>query len=239
MLVRRPIGRRSAGLLVGLVVTQAVVAGCGGSSPNAGWTPPPLASWASLAWSGPVSDSSLSAQSFLAQWQGGFVAASNSQNGLDLQISADGTHWNDVATGEPSFRDAWAWGLVAGQDRLTLFGSHADESLGRKSMAWTSSDGRGWQVSDLPDLDGLDLSGAVSGAGGYAARCKTEGGYDVLCTSPDGQHWRRESPEPDPKAWNAQVNWVAPIGSGFVAGGYIEFAGATDQFPAGLCMTSA
>ncbi len=222
---------RAAGLMVALaVVTAGGLSGCSGTQ-----TKPTGAvkSWDSLTWSGPMTAASFSSNTEIASWRGGLVAATqvtrDTSTQTQIRVSADAIAWNGAAADEPSFVDAAPLNLVAAGSGLLLLGYRYVEGSGEKLTAWTSADGRAWQASDVLGLtDYVTLGDVVAGPGGFVA---TTYGGGLLWASSDGIQWHQVSPEPDTNAWNPSVSWVAATPAGYVAGGNIEHAGWTDQFP--------
>ena len=198
-------------------------------------------SWDSLTWSGPMTAASFSSNTEIASWRGGLVAAtqvtSDTSTQTQIRVSADGIAWNDAAADEPSFVDATPLNLVAGGSGLLLLGYRYVEGSGSKLTAWTSADGRAWQASDVLGLtDYVTLGDVVAGPGGFMA---TTHGGGQLWRSSDGFRWYEVSPERDTNTWRASVSWVAATATGYVAGGDIERARYTDQFPEVAAWSSA
>jgi hypothetical protein len=230
---------RAAVLLVALAVLAAgTVWGCSGGQPA---PKAAVKSWDSLTWSGPMTAASFSSNTEIASWRGGLVAATpvtrDTSTQTQIRVSADGIAWSDAATDDPSFLDASSVSLVAGGSKLLLLGYRHVEGSGWKLTSWTSADGRAWQASDVLGLtDYVTLGDVVAGPGGFVA---TTHGGGSLWRSSDGIQWNAVSPESDTNTWKASANWVAATPVGYVAGGYIEHARWTDQFPEVAAWSSA
>jgi len=238
---RRSVGSGSAtgaaGLIVALAIaTAGVLSGCSGTqaTPTGAvtWWGSPT-SWNSLTWSGPMTPASLSSYTEIASWRGGLVAATpvthDAPSRTQIWVSADGIAWNEAAADEPSFADETPLYLVAGGNGVLLLGYRHVEGSDWKLTSWTSADGRAWQASDTRGLADNTAPGDVAaGPSGFVATTK---GGGPLWASSDGIQWSQVFPEPDTHTWNASVNWVAATATGYIAGGSIEHAGWTDQFP--------
>ncbi len=225
---------RVAGHMVALAIVAAgVLSGCSGAQATPTGA---MESWDSLTWSGPMTATLFSSDTEIASWRGGVVAATSvvrdTSIRIQIRVSAHGMAWSDAASEDPTFLDASALSLVAGGSKLLLLGYRSGTLT-----AWTSADGRVWLSSDVLGLtDYVTLGDVAAGPGGFVA---TTHGGGPLWRSSDGFRWYEVSPVRDTNTWRTSVSWVAATATGYVAGGDIERARYTDQFPEVAAWSSA
>ena len=210
------IGQAGAG-----VPSQTVTPVVASPSPSPSLSPSPpttaLASregtWTSLRWSAPSYLPDRATFQDVVAWRGGYVAVGQVA-GADVYVGAafvstDGLRWERTTDG--STFSGIPGRIVATAARLIAFGGRSENPEALE--AWSSVDGRIWQLQDSLAMVGAGVVAIAGRDRTIVATGNDSGGHTTMWRSIDAGAWSRtQSP-----SGNAIVRSVAVVADGFIA----------------------
>jgi hypothetical protein len=192
--------------------------------------PPASATWSELRWRRLAPDDPLSLVTSVTRWRNGFVALGWQAvpPATPVWTSADGAHWDPIAFNTST--TFWLGstvlgvaelgkGLVAVTEVVQFCGEPCQPTYILPVVSWTSTDGRAWKPSMLPqewlvDPPGIAPLVALGPAGLVVA---TTGQHARLAISTDGTHWQLLPAGAFPAQF--ELNDLRAMAAGYVAAG--------------------